>query len=173
MSPHSTAHKLLAELKSRLTLEHDPLTRQLLEDKIKNVSQILIRESVKISLERDKQTRSFGLTQREAPIKCGLRGATGHSLPDKTRHWFWDNESDKDARKLEKAREKIKELLFHEADKPLVRKFVLMGGVRKCLKEIGLPAILDLPESVRRDKSPLIIKLIEDKLNGTEKPPFC
>jgi len=173
MSPHSTAQRLLSELKSRLATERDPLTRQLLEDKIKSTSQILIRESVKISLARDAQTRSFGLTNNETPIKCGLRGATGHSLPDKTRHWFWNGESDKDARKLEKAREKIKEFLFHEADKALVRKFVLMGGVRKCLKEIGLPAILDLPESVRRDKSPLIIKLIEDKLNGTEKPPFC
>lgn len=173
MSPHSTAHKLLNELKHRLTLERDPLTRALIEDKIKSTSQILIRESVKISLARDNQTRSFGLTQHGTPIKCGLRGATGHSLPDKTRHWFWDNVSDKDARKLEKAREKIKELLFHEADKALVRKFVLMGGVRKCLKEIGLPAILDLPESVRREKASLIIKLIEDKLNGPEKLPFC
>lgn len=173
MSPHSTAHKLLNELKHRLTLETDPLTRALLEDKIKNVSQILIRESVKISLERDKQTRSFSLTNNPAPIKCGLRGATGHSLPDKTRHWFWDNASEKDARKLEKTKEKIKELLFHDADKSLVRKFVLMGGVRKCLKEIGLPAILDLPGSVRREKAPLIIKLIEDKLNGPEKLPFC
>lgn len=169
MSPHTTAQKLLNELKSRLATEHDPLTRALLSDKILSVSKILIRESVKISLERDKQTRSFGLTNNPAPIKCGLRGATGHSLPDKTRHWFWDNVSDKDARKLEKTREKIKELLFHDADKALVRKFVLMGGVRKCLKEIGLPAILDLPESVRREKAPLIIKLIEDKLNGPEK----
>ena len=173
MSPHSTAQRLLNELKTRLATETDHLTRALLEDKIKSTSQILIRESVKISLERDQQTRSFGLTQRETPIKCGLRGATGHSLPDKTRHWFWDGESDKNAKKLEKTREKIKELLFHDADKLLVRKFVLMGGVRKCLKEIGLPAILDLPESVRREKSPLIIKLIEDKLNGTEKLPFC
>lgn len=173
MSPHSTAHKLLNELKSRLALEHDPLTRQLLSDKIKSTSQILIRESVKISLARDNQNRSFSLTHKPAPIKCGLRGATGHSLPDKTKHWFWDNVSDKDARKLEKTREKIKEILFHDADKPLVRKFVLMGGVRKCLKEIGLPAILDLPESVRREKAPLIIKLIEDKLNGPEKLPFC
>lgn len=173
MSPHSTAHKLLNELKTRLTLERDPLTRALLEDKIKSTSQILIRESVKISLARDAQTRSFGLTHHGTPIKCGLRGATGHSLPDKTRHWFWDNVNDKDAKKLEKTREKIKELLFHNADKTLVKKFALMGGVRKCLKEIGLPAILDLPESVRREKAPLIIKLIEDKLNGTEKLPFC
>jgi len=173
MSPHSTAHKLLNELKSRLSTERDPLTKALLEDKIKSTSQILIRESVKISLARDQQTRSFGLTHREAPIKCGLRGATGHSLPDKTRHWFWDNMSEKDAKKLEKTRKKIKELLFHDADKALVRKFVLMGGVRKCLKEIGLPAILDLPENVRREKAPLIIKLIEDKLNGPEKLPFC
>jgi len=173
MSPHSTAHKLLAELKHRLTLEHDPLTRQLLIDKIKSTSQILIRESVRISLERDKQTRSFGQTNNPTPIKCGLRGSTGHSLPDKTRHWFWDGVSDKDARRLEKVRGKIKELLFHDANKPLVRKFALMGGVRKCLKEIGLPAILDLPESVRREKAPLIIKLIEEKLNGPEKLPFC
>ena len=173
MSPHSTAQRLLSELKSRLTTETDPLSRALLEDKIKSTSQILVRESVRISLARDQQTRSFGLTHREAPIKCGLRGATGHSLPDKTRHWFWDNMSEKDAKKLEKTRKKIKELLFHDADKALVRKFVLMGGVRKCLKEIGLPAILDLPESVRREKAPLIIKLIEDKLNGPEKLPFC
>ena len=173
MSPHSTAHKLLAELKSRLTLERDPLTRQLLEDKIKSTSQILIRESVKISLARDAQTRSFGLTNNETPIKCGLRGATGHSLPDKTRHWFWNGESDKDARKLEKIREKIKELLFWDADKALVRKFALLGGVKKTLATIELPAILTLPEGTRKEKAPLIIKLIEDKLNGPEKLPFC
>lgn len=169
MSPHTTAQKLLNELKSRLALETDPLTRALLSDKILSVSKILIRESVKISLERDKQIRSFGLTHNPTPIKCGLRGATGHSLPDKQRHWFWDGASEKDARKLERVREKIKELLFWDADKALVRKFALLGGVRKCLKEIGLPAILDLPESVRREKAPLIIKLIEDKLNGPEK----
>lgn len=169
MSPHSTAQKLLNELKSRLALETDPLTRALLSDKILSVSQILIRESVKISLERDKQTRSFGLTQREAPIKCGLRGATGHSLPDKTRHWFWDNTSDKDAKKLEKIRGKIKELLFWDADKALVRKFALLGGVKKTLAAIGLPEILSLPEETRKAKAPLIIKLIEDKLNGPEK----
>lgn len=173
MSPHSTAQRLLSELKSRLATERDPLTRQLLEDKIKSVSQILIRESVKISLERDRQTRSFGLTQREAPIKCGLRGATGHSLPDKTRHWFWDGASEKDAKKLERVRGKIKELLFWDADKALVRKFTLLGGVKKTLATIGLPAILSLPEGTRKEKAHLIIKLIEDKLNGPEKPPFC
>lgn len=173
MSPHSTAHKLLNELKTRLTLEPDPLTRALLEDKIKSVSQTLIRESVKISLARDQQTRSFSLTNNPAPIKCGLRGATGHSLPDKTRHWFWDNVSEKDARKLEKVKGKIKELLFWDADKALVRKFALLGGVKKTLATIGLPAILTLPEQTRKDKAPLIIKLIEEKLNGPEKLPFC
>lgn len=173
MSPHSTAQRLLNELKTRLATETDHLTRALLEDKIKSTSQILIRESVRISLERDRQTRSFGLTQREAPIKCGLRGATGHSLPDKTRHWFWDNTSEKDAKRLEKVREKIKELLFWDADKALVRKFTLLGGVKKTLATIGLPAILTLPEETRKEKAPLIIKLIEDKLNGPEKLPFC
>lgn len=173
MSPHSTAHKLLNELKTRLTLETDPLTRALLEDKIKSVSQTLIRESVKISLARDQQTRSFSLTNNPAPIKCGLRGATGHSLPDKTRHWFWDGISEKDARKLEKVKGKIKELLFWDADKALVRKFTLLGGVKKTLATIGLPAILTLPEQTRKDKAPLIIKLIEEKLNGPEKLPFC
>lgn len=173
MSPHSTAQRLLAELKSRLTTETDPLTKQLLEDKIKSTSQILIRESVKISLERDRQTRSFGLTQHETPIKCGLRGATGHSLPDKQRHWFWDGASEKDAKKLERVRGKIKELLFWDADKALVRKFTLLGGVKKTLATIGLPAILSLPEGTRKEKAHLIIKLIEDKLNGPEKLPFC
>ena len=173
MSPHSTAQRLLNELKTRLATETDHLTRALLEDKIKSTSQILIRESVRISLARDQQTRSFGLTQREAPIKCGLRGATGHSLPDKTRHWFWDGASEKDAKKLERVRGKIKELLFWDADKALVRKFTLLGGVKKTLATIGLPAILSLPEGTRKEKAHLIIKLIEDKLNGPEKPPFC
>lgn len=166
------AKKIEASLKSRLEGETDPLVRELLKDKILSVSQRIIRESVRISHQREKNSREFTNTQ-EAKIKCGLRGATGHSLPDKTRHWFWDGVSDKDARRLEKVRGKIKELLFHDANKPLVRKFALMGGVRKCLKEIGLPAILDLPESVRREKAPLIIKLIEEKLNGPEKLPFC
>ena len=81
--------------------------------------------------------------------------------------------SEKDARKLEKIRGKIKELLFHDADKALVRKFALLGGVKKTLATIGLPAILTLPEETRKEKAPLIIKLIEDKLNGPEKLPFC
>lgn len=172
MSPHSTAHKLLSELKSRLNTEADPLTRQLLEEKIRSTSQLLIRESVKISLQRDTASRSIGFTH-PAPIKCGLRNSTGHALPDKARHWFWDGVSEKEARRLEKIKGQIKTLLFHDASKTLVRKFFLLGGVKKCLAEIGLPAILTLPENVRKEKSALIIKLIEDKLNGPEKPPFC
>lgn len=166
------AKKIEASLKSRLETESDPLVRELLTDKIRSVSQLIIRESVRISRQREKNSREFTNTH-EAPIKCGLRGATGHSLPDKQRHWFWDGVSEKEARKLEKVRGKIKELLFWDADKALVRKFLLLGGVKKCLTEIGLPAILTLPEGTRREKAPLIIKLIEDKLNGTEKLPFC
>lgn len=166
------AEKIEAGLKSRLATETDPLIRELLTDKIKSVSQTIIRESVRISHQREKNSREFTNTQ-QAAIKCGLRGSTGHSLPDKQRHWFWDGVSDKEAKRLEKARWKIKELLFWDADKALVRKFLLLGGVRKCLTEIGLPAILALPESVRRDKAGMIVKLIEEKLNGPEKPPFC
>lgn len=81
--------------------------------------------------------------------------------------------SEKDAKKLERVRGKIKELLFWDADKALVRKFALLGGVKKTLATIGLPAILSLPEGTRKEKAPLIIKLIEEKLNGTEKLPFC
>lgn len=172
MSPLITAQRLEQSLKSRLTQETDPLVRELLTDKIKQVSQTIIRESVRINHQRDKHSREFAITN-SAPIKCGLRGATGHSLPDKQRHWFWDGASEKEAKKLEKLKGKIKELLFWDADKALVRKFFLLGGVKKCLTEIGLPAILTLPEGTRREKAPLIIKLIEDKLNGTEKLPFC
>lgn len=172
MSPLITAQRLEQSLKNRLNHETDPLVRELLTDKIKQVSQTIIRESVRINHQRDKHSREFAITNNVS-IKCGLRGATGHSLPDKQRHWFWDGASEKDARKLEKLRGKIKELLFWDADKALVRKFFLLGGVKKCLTEIGLPAILSLPEGTRKEKAPLIIKLIEDKLNGTEKLPFC
>lgn len=89
-------------------------------------------------------------------------------MPDKQRHWFWDGEGEKDAKKLEKVKEKIKEILFHDADKALVRKFLLLGGVKKALKEIGLPAILGLPESVRREKSGLIMALVQSKINGEQ-----
>jgi hypothetical protein len=161
------AKKLEASLKSRYETESDPLVRALLEDKIRQVSQTIIRESVRISHQRERNSRAFELSQ--APIKCGLRGATGHSLPDKQRHWFWDGATDSEVKKLEKVKGQIKELLFHTADKALVRKFFLLGGVRKTLKELGLPAILALPESVRRDKSGLIMALIESKLNGPKE----
>lgn len=161
------AKKIEAGLKSRLAIETDPLVRELLIDKIRSVSQLIIRESVRISHQREKNSREFTNTQ-EAKIKCGLRGATGHSLPDKQRHWFWDGVSEKDARRLEKVRQGIKEILFHDADKALVRKFLLLGGVKKALKEIGLPAILGLPESVRREKSGLIMSLVQSKINGEQ-----
>jgi hypothetical protein len=80
------AKKIEAGLKTRLAIETDPLVRELLIDKIRSVSQIIIRESVRISHQREKNSREFTNTQ-EAKIKCGLRGATGHSLPDKQRHW--------------------------------------------------------------------------------------
>lgn len=173
MTPHITAQRIVSELKTRLETETDPLTRALITDKIQSVSKIIIRESVRINHERERYSRALANTNNPVSIKCGLRGATGHSLPDKQRHWYWDGVSEKEARKLEKVRGKIKELLFWDADKALVRKFFLLGGVKKCLTEIGLPAILSLPESVRRDKAGMIVKLIEEKLNGPEKLPFC
>lgn len=169
MTPIITARQLESELKDRYSRETDPLVRALLEEKIKQTSTIIVREQVKISLSREKFARSL----EPVPIKCGLRGAAGHSLPGKQAHWYWDGVSEKEARKLEKVKQRIKELLFHDASKSLVRKMFLLGGVKKCLAEIGLPAILTLPENVRREKSGLIVKLIEDKLNGPEKVPFC
>jgi hypothetical protein len=153
------------ELRERLNKETDPFTKALIEDKIKQLSPQIIRQKVRQSLDREEFSRSYPTTD-PAPIKCGLRGATGHHKPDKTEHWFWSGESDKQAKALEKTRQKLKELFFLEPDKDTVRKFTFLGGVRKTLKQISLQAVLELPASVRRDKSDLLMTLIKSKLNG-------
>lgn len=172
MSPHITSQQVLAELKNRLAVETDPLIKQLLEDKIKVVSQTLIRESVKISLSRERAQRS--LAPIPVPIKCGLRNSTGAASPDKTENWYWSRESDKQARKLARVQRDLQELLFVTApSRPLIQKLTLLGGLKKALKELGLGVILDLPAEVRKLKSQDVVRLIETKLNPDDKPPFC
>lgn len=126
-----------------------------------------------ILLERDRQSRSVRNTHT-APIKCGLRNATGGQVPDKDSHWYWDTASEKDARKLEQVKGKIQKILFINPEKNLVRKVVILGGLSKALASLGLSGITALPEQVRREKAQVILALIEQKLNGKpEKLPFC
>ena len=158
-------------LKERFNQETDPLYRALLEDKIKELYRKLSRESTEIFLRREAEQRER-LEGKTAPIKCGLRNATGTAKPE-TAHWFWDNATEAEVRKLEKTKNKITEFLFVTPDRATVKKFTLLGGVKKTLREIGLAAIIDLPESVRKAKSEPLMQLILEKLNGTEKVPFC
>lgn len=158
-------------LKEKHGRETDPLYKRLLEDKIKELYGRLSRESVEVLLQRERDERSQR-ELRKAPIKCGLRNVTGASKPE-SNHWFWDTATEAEIRRLEKTRNKIMEFLFHVPDKATVRKFTLLGGVKKTLKEIGLSAVIDLPESVRKDKSVPLMKLILEKLNGEDKVPFC
>lgn len=161
------------ELKDKLSQTADSLFKKLIEDKIKVLYRQLSHESSMILLERDRQARSVRNT-KTTPIKCGLRNATGGQMPDKQSHWYWDNTSESEVKKLERIKNKLQTVLFVNADKALVRKFSILGGVSKALASLGLQGILQLPEETRKEKSKVILALIEEKLSGApDKLPFC
>ena len=161
------------ELKIKLESTSDPLFKKLIEEKIKVLYRTLSHESSMILLERDRLSRSVRNT-KTTPIKCGLRNATGGQVADKTTHWYWDNISESEAKMLERIRVKIQTKLFINPEKVLVQKMKILGGLSKTLASLGLSGILQLPESVRKEKSKVILALIEQKLNGApDKLPFC
>jgi len=51
-----------------------------------------------------------------------------------------------------------------------VRKLLLLGGFKKAVREIGLSAMLEVPEAARKAKGQKLLKLLEDKINGED--PF-
>jgi len=160
-------------LKDKLSQTADPLFKKLIEDKIKVLYRQLSHESSMILLERDRQARSVRNT-KTTPIKCGLRNATGGQMPDKQSHWYWDNVTESEAKQLERIRVKIQTTLFINPEKVLVQKIKILGGVSKALSSLGLQGILQLPEETRKEKSKVILALIEQKLNGApDKLPFC
>lgn len=171
MSPQVNLLKLRSELQTRLDAcsPDDHFTRALITDKIESVSKQIIRESVRISVAREHASRSFELTNT-APIKCGLRGATGHHKPEKANHWYWDDADAKDAKKLERIAVAVEKFLFTRPEKATVRKLCLLGGFKKAVREIGLSAMLDVPEVARKAKGQKLLKLLEDKINGED--PF-
>jgi len=173
MQGPSNVQQQINELKLKFNETQDELFKKLLEEKIKLLYRQLSHESSMILLEREKQSRAARNTHT-APIKCGLRNATGSQVPDKDSHWYWDTASEKDARKLEQVKGKIQKVLFFTPEKALVRKFVILGGLSKTLASLGLSGITALPEQTRREKAQVILALIEQKLNGkAEKLPFC
>lgn len=171
MSPHVNLLKLRSELQTRLDAcpPDDHFTRSLITDKISTVSRQIIRESVRLSVAREQQSRSFQHTNT-TPIKCGLRGATGHHKPEKSSHWFWDDADAKDAKKLERVARAVEKFLFTRPEKQLVRKLLLLGGFKKAVREMGLSAMLEVPEAARKAKGQKLLKLLEDKINGED--PF-
>lgn len=171
MSPQVSLLKLSSELQTRLDNcpPDDHFTRALITDKIQTVSKQIIRESVRISVARERQSRSFQHTNT-APIKCGLRGATGHHKPEKANHWFWSDEDAKDAKKLERVAVAVEKFLFTRPERQLVRKLLLLGGFKKAVREMGLSAMLEVPEETRKAKGQKLLKLLEDKINGED--PF-
>lgn len=171
MSPQVNLQKLRSELQTRLEQcsTEDHFTRALINDKIQSVSRQIIRESVRLSVAREQASRSFTNTHT-APIKCGLRGATGHHKPEKTNHWFWDEADAKDAKKLERIAMAVEKFLFTRPEKATVRKLCLLGGFKKAVREMGLSAMLEVPEAARKAKGQKLLKLLEDKINGED--PF-
>jgi len=161
--------QLDTELRHRLAATTDDFTRALIEDKIRQLSPQIIRLKVRQSLDREAFNRSYGTTHT-APIKCGLRGATGHHKPEKSSHWFWDEADAKDAKRLERVAIAVEKFLFIRPEKATVRKLCLLGGFKKAVREIGLSAMLDVPEEARRAKGQKLLKLLEDKINGED--PF-
>lgn len=171
MSPQVSLLKLSSELQTRLDNcpPDDHFTRALITDKIQTVSKQIIRESVRINVARERQSRSFQHTNT-APIKCGLRGATGHHKPEKANHWFWSEADAKDAKKLERVAVAVEKFLFTRPERQLVRKLLLLGGFKKAVREMGLSAMLEVPEETRKAKGQKLLKLLEDKINGED--PF-
>jgi len=167
MSPQVNLLKLRSELQTRLDTcdPSDHFTRALITDKIESVSKQIIRESVRVSVAREHASRSFTNTHT-APIKCGLRGATGHHKQEKSSHWFWDEADAKDAKKLERVARAVEKFLFTRPEKQLVRKLTLLGGFKKAVREMGLSAMLEVPEVARKAKGQKLLKLLEDKING-------
>ena len=160
-------------LKEKHANETDKLYRGLLEQKIKELYKLASRESVEVLLVKQSEARSRWNTQR-APIKCGLRNATGGQVAEKPEHWYWDSASEKDAKALERIKNTIMKKLFFKPEKVLVRKFHILGGFSKTLKALGLETLTQLPEETRKAKGEVILKLIEKELNGEkEKLPFC
>jgi hypothetical protein len=161
------------KLKEKISQTADPLFKKLIEDKIKVLYRQLSHESSMILLERDRQSRSVRNTH-STPIKCGLRNSTGGQMPDKQSHWYWDGVAENEAKQLERIRVKIQTSLFINPEKVLVQKMKILGGVSKTLSSLGLQGILQLPEETRKEKSKVILALIEQKLNGApDKLPFC
>ena len=150
------------ELRARLERETDSFTKELLLDKIKQLSPQIIREKVKQSLQREAFSRSYADTHM--PIKSGLRNVTGHHKPEKTEHWFWKGESEQKARQLEKARGLLIELFGQEPERHLVQKMVLLGGVKKGLKELNLHGLWEVPKETRKAHKEVLLKMIEQKL---------
>lgn len=167
--PIAKLQQLDTELRKRLESETDSFHRALIEDKIKQLSPQIIRLKVRQSLDREAFNRSYGTTH-EVPIKCGLRGATGHHKPEKLSHWYWDDANAKDAKKLERIALAVEKFLFTRPEKALVKKLLLLGGFKKAVREIGLSAMLDVPEAARKAKGQKLLKLLEDKINGED--PF-
>jgi len=160
-------------LKEKLAQDPDKLYQELLEQKIKDLYKLASRESVRILLVKQAENRSRWNTQR-APIKCGLRNATGGQTAEKPEHWYWDSASEKDAKELERIKNTIQKKLFFKPEKALVRKFHILGGFSKTLKSLGLEALTQLPEETRKAKGEVILKLIEKEMNGAPKElPFC
>lgn len=160
-------------LKEKLANEPDKLYRGLLEQKIKELYNLLARESVSILLMKQSENRSSWNTQRP-PIKCGLRNAVGGPVKEKKEQWYWDSAGEKDAKELERIKDAIMKKLFFKPEKTLVRKFHILGGFAKTLKALGLEALTQLPEETRKAKGEVILKLIEKEMNGElDKLPFC
>jgi len=170
IGPTNTQEQI-ARLKEKRGRETDPLYRSLLEGKIKELYGRLSQESVQVLLHQDRERREMANAHR-ASIKCGLRNATG-TAKQETAHWFWDKQSDKDAKRLTSIGNKLAKTFYVNPTVDTIRKFFLHGGVKKTLEGLGLLVVLELPEEVRKAKSETIWKLIESKLEEGMKVPYC
>lgn len=64
----------------------------------------------------------------------------------------------------------VEKFLFTRPEKATVRKLCLLGGFKKAVREMGLSAMLEVPEAARKAKGQKLLKLLEDKINGED--PF-
>jgi hypothetical protein len=85
-------------------------------------------------------------------------------------HWYWSDEDAKDAKKMERVAQAVEKFLFTRPEKALVRKLLLLGGFKSAVREMGLSAMLEVPEAARKAKGQKLLKLLEDKINGED--PF-
>ena len=171
MSPLYSLHTQDSELKDAIQKTTDPLFLSLLKEKCLQLSRRICAEMSKVSLARDKQYRSFHNTN-SAPIRCGLASPTAPAEMEKATP-YWDKEAKKAGTKRNRLLVAFQEKLFFSPGKELLDQLEQLGSFKECLKALKLELLLELPESLRKQKAKAVEAIIKETLKNRNNIPFC